>query len=311
MSISPYQDQIWKSTNCRDFENQIIRIFKNAGLDNDVLVKLIDAVNETELTKYPTIVTDNKLQRDYIPLWPEFWGGFSYNSQYVNRLPVREFNCFINRTDPIRQSWFYQLVRRNVIDKGYVSFLLDYRNPSFKNKQELYEWIFNKGCEIFQVEHDLMRDRVPFQNFDGDLDQIIVDSKISLVIETYFDRNEVITFSEKIFRALQLPRPFLLYSALGAVDFLKSQGFDVYDDVVDHSYDNEPDDIQRQIKILNQLEKSFDLVYTNETLIEYECRAEHNRQLLKKFKQAWPARLEKTFDILKNISSSIPLTPQT
>ena len=156
-----------------------------------------------------------------------------------------------------------------------------------------------------------MRDRVPFQNFDGDLDQIIVDSKISLVIETYFDRNEVITFSEKIFRALQLPRPFLLYSALGAVDFLKSQGFDVYDDVVDHSYDNKPDDIQRQIKILNQLEKSFDLVYTNETLIEYECRAEHNRQLLKKFKQAWPARLEKTFDILKNISSSIPLTPQT
>ena len=161
--------------------------------------------------------------------------------------------------------------------------------------------MFDQGCEIFKHEHELMKSRVPFQNFVGDLDQIMCDSNISLTIETYFDRPDVIAFSEKIFRALQLPRPFLLYCAPNSIKVLREQGFDVYDDIVNHSYDKETDSISRQIKILDELEKSKYIVYNAQVLKDFEQRATHNRSLLKQLKREWPEKLKKVTAEIKKI----------
>jgi len=295
----PYTDQIWKLSDCVQFEDDLRSYFSNLSTNENIHVRLVDTVFEN-YKDYKLVVTDNVIPGfKYQALWPEFWGSFSYDPQYTNRMPTFLFNCFINRTDPIRQSWFYQLVRRNLLDQGAVSFLLDYRKSvapagiDLNNKAELYQWVFEQGCEIFAAEHESMRSHVPFQNFTGELDQVMCDSNISLIIETYFHRPDVIAFSEKVFRALQLPRPFLLYCAPGSIKVLKEQGFDVYDDVVDHSYDLEEDGITRQIKILDELEKSKYIVYNTQVLEDFEQRAIHNRQLLKKLKHDWPSKLEK------------------
>lgn len=295
----PYTDQIWKLSNCEQFEYKLYHYFNNLITDNAIHVKLVDAVFEN-YKEYKAVVTDNVIVNfEYQALWPEYWGSFSYNPKYENRIPTRSFSCFINRTDPIRQSWFYQLVRRNLLDQGAVSFLLDYRkalalpNLDIDNKAQLYQWVFEQGCEIFKIEHELMKSLVPFQNFVGELDQVMCDSNVNLTIETYFHRSDVIAFSEKIFRALQLPRPFLLYCSPGSIKVLREQGFDVYDDIVDHSYDKETDNISRQVKILDELKNSKYIVYNTKVLTDFEQRAVHNRLLLKQLKDDWPDKLKK------------------
>ena len=275
---SVYTDQIWHKSQCRKIEQDTYELFRSKRIP----VRLVDAVDVSSLTK--PVVTDNIVNRPHVDLYPEFWGSFSYQSEYRSQPPTRLFNCFINRVCTTRQSWFYQFVRRNLLHDGWISFLLDYRTlpPGVVSKQDLYEYNYNQGYDIFEAEHNLMRDRVPFCNFTGDLDQVIVDSCISLVIETYFDWPDTIAFSEKIFRALQLPRPIILYSMPGSVKVLRKYGFDVWDDIIDHAYDSEPNQIQRQIQILDQLCNLKELAYTDRQLEDFEIRAQHNRNLLQK-----------------------------
>lgn len=251
----------------------------------------MDACPSTEKKFY---VTDNVLTQNHISLIPEFWGSFSYNPTYINRAPDKLFNCFIRRVCIFRQSWFYQLVRRNLLDVGNVSYLLDYREkvPGIENKQQLNEYIFQQGNHIFEIEHVAMKNSVPYRNFDTDLDQAIVDSKIGVVIETYFHDNTVIAFSEKVFRNLQLPRPFMLFSSPGAIGILRKYGFKLYDELVDHNYDQDNNPITRQIKILNQIEKFKTVEYSESDLKTFEHRALHNQQLLKDLKNAWPNKFE-------------------
>lgn len=289
--MTVYTDQIWNKSNCRNLEKQAIQKIKAAG-GQPQLVDAVDIFNP-----WNKLVTDNIVELPHIPLYPEFWGTFSYDSEYIDRAPARLFNCFMNRICQTRQSWFYQFVRRNLLWHGNVSFLLDSRNPPIG--KDLYEVNF-RGNEIFQPEHELMREQVPFVNFQTDIDQAIIDSQFSVVVETYFDWPGTIAFSEKIFRALQLPRPFMLYSMPRSVRTLKEHGFDTYEDIVDHSYDNEPNEIQRQIMILDQLCDWRDKTFTAQQLLDFGQRARHNAQLLQKFRQQWPDRLKNVLDMLGN-----------
>ena len=288
--MSVYTDQIWIKSQCRELETQALRQLQHAG-GNPLLV---DAVNTAQT--WSNLVTDNIVQLDHIPLYPEYWGTYSYQSEYIDRAPTRLFNCFMNRVCTTRQSWFYQFVRRNLLHFGNVSFLLDSRN--LPRGKELYEANYI-GYEIFEVEHELMRDRVPFVNFDGDLDQAVIDSQFSVVIETYFDWPNTIAFSEKVFRALQLPRPILLYSMPGSIKTLRGYGFELFDDIVDHSYDREPDQIKRQVMILDQLCAWKDRVFTTQHLLDFNQRIKHNRDLLKNFRSNWPGKLQHAIEILK------------
>ena len=295
-----YSDQIWHKSQCREIESSTYKFFwENA---QETQIKLVDAVYVPSLTDI--VITDNIVNRPHFALYPEFWGSYSYSPEYLDRAPTKLFNCFMNRVCSIRQSWFYQFVRRNLLDHGSVSFLLDYRAldlpPNVNSRQELNDHLFAQQNRIFEVEHRLMREHVPFSNFEGDLDQVIVDSHISLVIETYFGWPDTIAFSEKTFRALQLPRPLMIYCMPGAVKALRDHGFDVWDDVIDHNYDSETDSIQRQILILDQLCKLKDISYTQQQLTQFESRARHNQQLLQNLRVQWPSKLTTVLSQVSN-----------
>lgn len=285
--MSVYQDQIWVKSQCRELERQAMIQIRRAG----GRPLLVDAVDVAQI--WSNLVTDNIVELDHIPLYPEYWGTYSYSPEYVDQEPTKLFNCFMNRVCTTRQSWFYQFVRRNLLWHGNVSFLLDSRNPP--TGKDLYEANF-QGYEIFEAEHNLMRERVPFINFTGDLDQAIVDSQFSVVIETYFDWPGTIAFSEKVFRALQLPRPIMLYSMPGSINILRKYGFELFDDVVDHSYDHELDQIKRQVMILDQLCEWRDQPFSKDNLVDFEQRAQHNRNLLQDLRTRWPDKLSKALE---------------
>ena len=127
-------------------------------------------------------------------------------------------------------------------------------------------------------------------NSHGTLEQCIIDSNISLVLETYtLDTN--IVFSEKIFRALQLPRPWLLYCSPLSIQLLKKHGFDVLADYVDHEYDTITNHWQRMDMIIEQLKTFIDKQFTRRDYERFEQAAKHNQELLSLYLTRWPLKL--------------------
>jgi hypothetical protein len=220
------------------------------------------------------------------------YGMYAGDVSIEDIVPTQNFNCFINRMDPIRQSWLYQLIRRDIFNQGYVSFNMDIsRHILFKQcdatatPAEVFEDQFHQKLSIFEFEHNYIKDQVPYCNFDPgtELNQIIMQTKFSIVLETYADRNEIITFSEKIFRCLKLPRPWIMFAMKDAVKYLRNLGFDVLDDIVDHSYDSIEFDIDRQTKMLDIAQELCKIEFTNAIINRMKTAAEHNQQLLSKF----------------------------
>lgn len=212
-----------------------------------------------------------------------------YNISVDPVTPVKDFTCLISRMDPVRQSWLYLLLQRQIFEKGFVSFLMDTsRLNEFQDlpPAQAFEEQYKKYLSNFAPEHELARNIVPYRNFpaDQDLDSVIMQSKFNIVLETFFSDNEEMTFTEKIFRSVRLPRPWLLFSVKHAVKQLREWGFDTLDDLVDHSYDNIDHEILRQSAILDIAQKmlDFDVEANQERLHQ---ASEHNLALLKKWQQ--------------------------
>lgn len=232
-----------------------------------------------------------------------FNGLFYTDYQENNVVPVKDFNCFINRYDITRQSWFYQLIRQGLFDRGYISFNSEVSQgrspgPEFDHlsPSQAFDLGFEKYNNIFAVEHELIRHQIPYKNFKdtGDLTPVVLATKFSIVLETFFHDNNVITVTEKIFRCLQLPRPWLLFSSQYAVKYLQSLGLDVLSDVVDHSYDNIANPIERQMAILEQAK-----ILADQPLDQQRCTAaaEHNKALLKSWWAVWQVNIDNDFAI--------------
>jgi hypothetical protein len=201
--------------------------------------------------------------------------------------PSRLFNCFIQRVDSVRQSWFYFLKKYNLLDKGFVSFLLfQYDSYSDKRGLELFDWIhthyeLNKLPHFEQAYHEL-RPHVPYKNFTEviDLNGYASDSKYSLVLETYAIQDGHISYiyTEKLHRALQTPTVNLLFAQQHSLSLLAKLGFKI--DNLMLQIDKLPW-IERQQKLLDILVKDSvafdpDLLYNN---------ALHNQNLIQNYKQ--------------------------
>lgn len=308
----------WTNDGFPYFENCVEYIrtrYTNKKIDK----KLGDSLKEKDISPLRSnkkiVVTNNYIKptvpADLVIKFDHAWYGmYAGSSNIVHRAPVKEFNCFINRMDPIRQSWAYQIVRRKLFAQGFISFNMDisrhitfgHCNPT-DSPMDVFENQFTTHCAIFAPEHEFFKKIVPYKNFDTDLlSQVIIDSKFSIVLETYHNNNNFITFSEKIFRCLKLPRPWVMHAQQGAVAYLRNMGFDVLDDIVNHSYDNIEFSINRQVAILNQCE-----VLTNLDITQHGHRldqaATHNTNLLTQFYNQWHETIDngmnKAFELLK------------
>ena len=314
--MKTHQDQIWISTP-REIEivkvlSQIIQAQgftpakasdgNNYGYpyiysrqDLTLGCRLVDIIDRTESD---IIITDNvflqSLPGDIVSVLPEFWSIWQFDPVYQNRPATCGFNCFMNRIRGDRSRTFYELIRKNILNKGLVSF-----NCTQAEYMDQYE-----QAELYNYwqEHDRGLDLVPYNTVEshGALEQCIIDSNVSLVLETYISHS-LIVFSEKIFRVLQLPRPWLLYCSPGAVLCLKQYGFDVLADYVDHGYDEITEHNSRHLIILNQLETFIDKVYTEQDYARFDRAATHNRQLLKHFAVKWPKKFNTILEKIKQI----------
>jgi len=262
------------------------------------------------------LVIDYQLQNPGLIASPCFklpnsvYGIYYIPTNIWHRNITKDFNCFINRNDPIRQSWFYLLYDRNFLDRGYVSFSGNSRMHNSLDSFELFDQIHRETLSSFDPIFHNVRKLVPYKNFQetGNLCDTILSTKFSIIIETYFERTDALTFSEKIFRALQVPRPWLLFHATNSVSVLRELGFYVYDDIIDHSYDKfdtTHNSVERQESILEQAQELLNLKVTDSMLDHWEEMTRKNCEILKNMNMHWQQDCEDT--ILKAYDLALTL----
>jgi hypothetical protein len=244
------------------------------------------------------IITDNYPTRSVpghiISVLPEFWSIWHFDPVYQDRPAVKAYNCFMHRNRGDRSTVFYELLKRNILGLGLVSY-------NCTRKQYEQEFI-TAELQRYSDQHLVGQELIPYNTVEvhGTLEQCIIDSNISLILETYASDSHIV-FSEKLFRCLQMPRPWLLYCSPGSIALLKNYGFDVLDDCVDISYDNIVDHGHRLLTILDQLETFINRKYTEQDYQRFAQATVHNQQLLAKFAQQWPTTFNNILDKIKEL----------
>lgn len=126
-----------------------------------------------------------------------------------------------------------------------------------------------------------------------------LDSAISVVLETNFSENRI-HLTEKILRPIALGHPFMLASAPGSLEYLRSYGFKTYhDNGINESYDTEKDPKKRLEKICQEMRRIRDLP-TKEKMELYKnlrLLAEENQKYFysKEFEQKIFSELDNNF----------------
>jgi hypothetical protein len=270
--------------------------------DQTVNCRLIDSVFMTDSTIWNDpdriVITDNHaiaaVPGHVISVLPEFWSIWRFDPVYQNGPASKGFNCFMNRPRGDRSIVFYELIKRNLLNQGLVSY-----NCS---KQDYQQEFVQVDLKKYQQQHIQGQEIIPYNTVEshGSLEQCIIDSNVSVILETYNSDSHIV-FSEKMFRALQLPRPWLLYCSAGSVALLEAHGFDTLQDFVDTTYDTILDFNDRLMAILDQLETFVNRRYTQRDYDRFHRAAEHNQTLLRKFETRWPKKMLDVFEQIGNV----------
>ena len=264
--------------------------------------RLVDSVFVTDpltwTNESAVIITDNypicSVPGHVISVLPEFWSIWHFDPVYQNRPASQAYNCFMNRNRGDRSVVFYELLKRNILSAGLVS---------YNCTREQYQQEFvNAELQQYHDQHLAGQRLIPYNTVQahGTLEQCIIDSNVSLILETYISDSHTV-FSEKLFRCLQMPRPWLLYCSPGSIELLQAHGFDVLADYTDIAYDKIGEHGARLLNILDQLETFIDRKYSAADYQRFQQAAQHNQQLLLKFGQQWPAKFDQVLEKIKTL----------
>ena len=202
------------------------------------------------------VITDNWIgtptQYRVARLPDSFFGIYQHLPENTEWQPERRFNFAVNRIDAKRLLLFLELTQRAKLQgchdlTDFVNFncwswtstdhSAEAARDNFRLEFERLENIADQYHETYGETFRAWADRMPLRNHDLDHDTVHTRAWLNMVSETYSSDN-VVALSEKTFRVLCLPVPWMLYSGRHTVARLVSLGFDVLEDVVTHRYDS-------------------------------------------------------------------------
>lgn len=257
-----------------------------------------------------TIVTDNHMpfatNYQILKLPSSYFGVFSYVPADQNWTPSRRFNFSVNRLDSQRQLILLELTKQSggidqVQQLDHVNFnaRAQGNEHTAEHAQHSFAHCWTQLNQLHNTEYaewfDQTRLHIPIRNHALTVEQTQVGAYLNLVIETYAG-DATVAFSEKIFRALVTPAPWAVFSAKYAVEYLKTLGFDVLDDVVDHSYDSltQSNTMYGHEKITEfvklNIQNYHNIKNSDQVKLAVRCHAAatHNQQLLAQMQHQWP-----------------------
>lgn len=288
--------------------------------DHQVIVCLADdfGVNRDDWSLLPdkwfdantTVITDNympgRTNYQILQLPTSYFGVFNYVPADQDWQPTRRFNFSVNRLDNQRQLILLELIEQTggigqVQQLDHVNF--NARSRGNEHTAQDAQLSFSQcWAQLNQLHETKYADWfaqtlpcIPIRNHSLTVEQAQVGAYLNLVIETYAG-DASIAFSEKIFRALVTPAPWAVFSAKHAVKYLKTLGFDVLDDVVDHAYDHLTQGntmyghgkISEFVKL--NIQNYHNITHLDQIKLAARCQtaAAHNQQLLANMQRQWP-----------------------
>lgn len=258
-----------------------------------------------------TVITDNYITCPTVyqvcQLPSSFFGIYYHEPKMQTWLPTRRFNFAVNRLDTKRLLAFLELQMRSyMIDESatldYVNFNCwswdgDNNSPEGlrANFQKQYELLEPQYREVYQFTYDRILEQMPYRNHSLGQETAHVSAWMNMVMETY-SSDTTVALSEKTFRALSLPVPFMLYAGRHTIAYLRQLGFDVMSDIVEHKYDKMIENRTAAYgdKMVDFIFEGADAVAamqanSKRARVRTVQAAELNRRLLSKMQQAWPS----------------------
>jgi len=248
------------------------------------------------------IITDNFITCDteytVHQLPNSYFGVFSYTPLLQNFAPQRDLNFSVNRLDHQRELMLLEFLNQSN-NNHWINFnAWDPCGPN--NTTQDCANNFLKYWNDLKQAHPLLNElaqnaaqQLPIRNHTMSIEQAHVSAYVNMVIETYAG-DTTITFSEKIFRALCTPAPWTLFACKGAVDYLKKLGFDVLEDLIDHSYNQVPQDppngiVKIQAFTTASIAHAEKLKLIELDVLQKRCvvAAQHNQTLLSNMRLQW------------------------
>lgn len=257
------------------------------------------------------VITDNHItvptQYRVLQLPSSFFGIYRHQPKNQTWNPQRRYNFSVNRLDYKRMLMMLEIWSRCMWNEGaerldFVNFNCwawggDNETPqgARSNFEQFWNNLEPHHQEVYQETYNRLVDRMPWRNHDLSHEDSHVSAWVNLVMETY-SSDTTVAFSEKIFRALCLPVPWIVYSGRYAVSYLHSLGFDVMHDVIRHDYDGmiETKTAAYGDKMVNFVFEGSDFVDANrerfpELKVRCEQAAAHNQRRLETMAQQWPS----------------------
>jgi hypothetical protein len=249
-----------------------------------------------------TVITDNFLtcpvQFNLLPVPPSFFHIYGHDQQ-LEWIPDRSFSFSVNRIDDRRFRLMLELGKRAYLDNGYVNFncQLQTSDPHPVDHALLRQrfescWmnLSQQDQENYSASYSMLAPLMPVKNYGIDHEDMHLRSRCNMVVESYGSDTSV-AFSEKIFRALQVPVPWTLYGGHYAVAYLESLGFDCMSDIINHNHYDQLKEIEDKARIFIwfSLKWARECMAHDHVILRDRCRAaaDHNRALLASYRETW------------------------
>jgi len=169
------------------------------------------------------------------------------------------FDALLGRKKPHRDLAYNFMQENNMLDKGVVTYLNDYKAVLTETDSNRWMWeakgIKDLGFQIKNIEFTV--DRVDYYGYNMSLSQIIpIDvynqTAYSLVCETNFD-NQFVFLTEKTVKPILARRLFITLGNQYHLAALRRLGFRTFDGIIDESYDTMELYNERHLAALEQL----------------------------------------------------------
>ena len=133
-------------------------------------------------------------------------------------------------------------------DKEFFHLLID--DDIIKNSYEDISYFVNQKTKksFYETEHEIM-------DYDTILKDTFINSYINIITETYFDFGEI-HITEKAMKPFYFYQIPIFLAKHNYIKELKSKfNFDLFDDIINHDYDNEKDNKKRLYMIVSEIKR--------------------------------------------------------
>ena len=323
-------DEIFVQSQCWEKEQQIVTdietIIQHQGYhctqknftktlwqknQNKIALCLVDdvwdiAVNRQNPAPYlfdrdTAVVTDNQFNfvsvYNHCSLPASFYGIYNYTPSSSNWNPIRDYTFAVNRLDFKRMQILLELDRTLGIDRGHVNFncATDRNRESKQDRQQAFRDECKHSDSAAELaELDQLAKQMPLKNYDLDHEQTYISSWLNIIIETY-SSDHTVSLSEKTFRCLVTPAPWISFSGRHSLVLLQKLGFDVMIDIVDHDHDGLLERDNKVKKFANSAANTINKLKSlplSQVVSRCQQAAQNNQRLLAQMAMSWPGDFE-------------------